>query len=182
MDLKELKAKHSDLYEAVKNEAVQGEQSANTVVIAAKDKEIADLTDKVSAAGEQNKELGTRVNNLEKKDIMRSEKDLKVSADSIVASELSKTKFSARIQEKIKGNIDYESFIADGKFDATAFAESVKAEVKDWQEIVGDSTSEPSLDVLGVSTNSSSNEDGKPVETEAVSEKVDSLAASLGIK
>ncbi|MFW6120246.1 MAG: hypothetical protein ACOC80_05025 [Petrotogales bacterium] len=141
MDLKEFKEKYPDLVKEFTDEVKKTVQDEFSSQITEKDKEIETLKKEKENLSNNNTELSDRVQQLERKDIVRTEREIKASAKHIVDSHLAGTDFSDRIKEKIRGQFNYEKFVKDDKFDEAAFTEHVKSEISDWAESLKDTAS-----------------------------------------
>lgn len=141
MDLKEFKEKYPNLVTEFTDEVKKTVQQEFADQLKAKDDEIKQLKQEKETLSNSNTELSDRVQKLERKDTIRTEKEIQATAKSIVDSHLASTDFSDRIKEKIRAQFNYEKFVKEDKFDEAAFADHVKSEIKDWTESLGESAS-----------------------------------------
>lgn len=131
------------------------ERKAFEVKLAAKDKEITGQSD--------------RILKLEKSDTIRSENEMKLSADNIWTKKLGESDIPEHLFEKVQGQVSYSRFVKDEVFDHGKFTEAVVAEIKDWED-KGIKTS-----VLGSGFTS---KEGEESGTETQLEKADEDAAN----
>lgn len=140
MDIKELKAKHNDVYLAIFQEGVESAEEAHQTVVLQLQTDNAELTtqnesltEKLSAEQEAAKQNEDRIVALEKKDAIRQAKAVKATADEIVASNINSSNIPKGLHKKVKASINHEEFLSeDGELDIKAFKASVKEEVADW--------------------------------------------------
>jgi len=161
LTIDKLKADHKDIYDEIvasvtpDNSALEASHAEE---ISAKDKEIAGLKEKLEASKTNEEGLTDRVKALEKRDAIRAEEALRSTAESIMSGALTASTLPERLHAKV-GQIDYNKYMTDGKLDIKAYTDAVNAEVKDWEDTVGEVTTP----VQGVSTPSkpaASNDDG----------------------
>jgi hypothetical protein len=132
MNKEELMENHSDLIQEIVDEAV-------SKVEAKFSEERKDLNAKLSAEKDANSEMSTRVQKLEKNDLIRQEEGFKSSADSIWTRKLADSRVPTHLHEKVSGFVSYGKYVkeddsGDRKFDKAAFAEAVDVEIKDWED------------------------------------------------
>lgn len=120
----------SDIKKDVEVEAEQKFSEA----LKSKDKEIEKLTAENTKLSEENKQTLDAVKELEKKEAMRTEREIRASANSIVSAKLSASKLSERVQKKVASYISVDKFIKDGQLDEAALSAKVEEEVKDWEK------------------------------------------------
>jgi len=126
MDLEELKKEHADLYDAVLKlgkEAAEAEFSKEKTVLEAK----------LESVQKDNEAMSEKVLELEKKDVIRTENELKAEANRIWAEKLAISKIPERYYEKVQPHVSHSKFVVDGKFNDEKFREAVDAEIKDWE-------------------------------------------------
>lgn len=161
LTIDKLKADHKDIYDEIvasvtpDNSALEASHAEE---ISAKDKEIAGLKEKLEASKTNEEGLTDRVKALEKRDAIRAEEALRSTAESIMSGALTASTLPERLHAKV-GQIDYNKYMTDGKLDIKAYTDAVNAEVKDWEDTVGEVTTP----VQGVSTPikpAASNDDG----------------------
>jgi hypothetical protein len=127
MNLDEFKEEHADLYEAVLKlgrEAAEAEFSKEKTVMEAK----------LETLQQDNEGLSEKVLGLEKRDAIRSEKELKAQANSIWQEKLSASKIPERYYDKVQPHVSHSKFMEDGVFDVEKFSEAIDAEIKDWED------------------------------------------------
>lgn len=134
MNIEELMAKHPELYKTLYENGfnagvAEGKKDTPTVdteAIEKKEAEIKELKDSLDAQA-------VKLSDLEKQEALRAEKELKAVAEAIETEKLSASSIPDRLHSKVKGRINYNSFVIDGSFDATKFSEALDSEVKDWE-------------------------------------------------
>jgi len=129
MDLKELKEKYPNLVTEVEN-SVKEEM---TKVVEQKDKEISDLQTQVASLSDEKTDSAKRIADLEKREAIRTEKEMKASADSVLQEKLSLSKIPQRLHEKVTKHINYSEYVKEGVFDKAEFTKAVDDEIKDWE-------------------------------------------------
>ena len=122
--------------------------------LAAKDGEIAAQND--------------RILKLEKSDTIRSENEVKLTANTIWTRKLGESDIPEHLFEKVQSQVSYSRFVKDQVFDHDKFTEAVSAEIKDWED-KGIKTS-----VLGSGFTA---KEGEESESETKLEKADGKAA-----
>jgi hypothetical protein len=150
----QLKAEFPDIYAAI---YAEGKTEAEVSFSAEKTSMSGKITS-LEAENAKLKETGKtqedRLKELEKNDALRSERELKASADAIVENALSAHKeIPVRLHTKIKKQISHEAFIENGNLDKVKFAASVETELKDWAPVEGEGP-EPSILGMGFSASS----------------------------
>jgi len=71
---------------------------------------------------------------LEKKDILRTERELRAQADSIWIAELSKSQIPENLHPKVMKHVQYSKYVTEDMLDVTKFMEAIREEIKDWEE------------------------------------------------
>lgn len=148
MDLKELKEKSPEEYEALMLEAIMATEAGTieareaavaeaTVEFQAqldeKDKQIEALTTEKTGLSEDLTKIGDRCLSLEKKDALRAESELASQVESIWLTALAASGLPAWLHPKVKNQVTKDKFMVDGVFDKVVFTEAVKAEITDWE-------------------------------------------------
>ena len=127
MNLEELKAEHADIYEAVLKlgrEAAEAEFSKEKTVLEAK----------LETLQADNESMSEKVLDLEKKDAIRTENELKTQAATIWLDKLSNSKIPERYYDKVQPHVSYSKFVENGVLDVEKFGEAVDVEIKDWED------------------------------------------------
>ncbi len=175
MTLEELKEQNPEAYDALMDEA----KGAVTEGIKTDlEKKFADEKKQMETKFSQEKgELQDRVLELEKRDAIRTENEIRANADALWARKLSESEIPEHLFAKVSRMVSYNKFVSDGKFDQAEFVKAVDAEIKDWEDKGVTST------VLGMSFTSKS-EDGSSEEDvklqqKSVDDDVDKLASFL---
>lgn len=158
MDLAQLKKDHPDLYEQIVEE---GKTAAETS-FSSKEKELKD-----EMTGMQEK-----IATFEKNEIIRSENEMKTTAQSLFVAKLSKSEIPEHLHEKVMPHVQYSKFVEDGKLNIETFGKAIDDEIASWIE-AGVSSS-----VMGSSFSKESEEDilARTTKLEkAIDDDVDSL-------
>lgn len=79
-------------------------------------------------------ELSSDMTELQKRDVIRTEKELMSEARSIVNEQLAESSLPNRVQDKVRNYVDHEKFVKESVLDRTAFAEHVQKEVESWEK------------------------------------------------
>lgn len=145
MDLNELKEKHPELVEAIQLEV----KKEADVELARKEaefsKEKEDLTKK-------NEKLTERTLQLEKKEAIRAENELKKSANDIWTKKLSESDIPETLFDKVRQYVSHVKFTEEGILNVEKFGEAVDAEIKDWEgrgvtsKVIGTGFTDKSVD------------------------------------
>ncbi len=135
MNLEELKDKNPELYASV-TKHIETE-------LAKKDAEIEKKNNEITQLQESKKEADTRLSVLEKNEAIRTEKELRASAEYLKNTALSESTVPANMYDKVKQQVNHTSFVDDkGVFDAEAFKTAFAEEVKDWEARLSESFSQ----------------------------------------
>jgi ClpP class serine protease len=137
MDLEKLKADFPDLYASVVQTAqaeIQKKLDAalteNTTLKAENGK----LKDDLEKETEEKTAVENRVAALEKADSIRAAKDIRHTAESVMAARLNDSNIPDSLQAKVKQQVDHNKFVADGVLDVEAFTKAFDEEVSDWEK------------------------------------------------
>jgi hypothetical protein len=175
MNRKELMETYSELVKEITDEAVSAAVTeAETKFKAEKD----DLSTQVSTLKEGNAQLAEKVLGLEKKDIIRSESELKVQAQKIWNSKLSESTIPDHVWDKVRQHVSHAKFVSDGVMDVEKFSEAIDAEIKDWE---GKGVTSSVLGT-GFSTKQPEDENKHAQEAESVKTDVNRLVSLAGGK
>ncbi len=128
MDIAELKDKYPDLVKAIQEE-VKTELSKE---ISKKDEMEKNITELLVKLQESEK----KVLELEKKDMIRAEREIILKAETIWAQKLAASSLSENIHKKITKHVVSSDFVKDGIFDVENFAKAVDAEIADWEKLI----------------------------------------------
>jgi autonomous glycyl radical cofactor GrcA len=82
----------------------------------------------------ENESQGKRVDQLEKKDIIRTEKEIKSDAERIIDTKLANSDLEDRVKVKVRRLLNHEKFVKDDVLDTVAFSEVVDKEIKDFED------------------------------------------------
>jgi hypothetical protein len=99
-----------------------------------KDKEIAALKEANESLSRSLDATSERMLNLEKKEAIRSEKEMAREADAIWSRELADSDVPPRLHNKAQSMVSHEKFVKDEVFDREAFTEAVRNEITDWED------------------------------------------------
>ena len=99
-----------------------------------KDKEIAALKEANETLSRSLDTTNDRMLKLEKKDAIRSEKEMAQEAASIWSRELTDSDVPANLHKKARSMVSHTKFIKDEVFDKAAFTEAVREEITDWED------------------------------------------------
>jgi len=127
MDLKELLEKYPELVKEIQLQAVKDKE----VELAKKESKFKKEKEGLEAEVE---DLKTTTLALQKKDDIRTEKELKATADNIWTKQLSESDIPENMHDKIRRYVSHAKFTKDDVLDVEAFGEAVKAEIKDWED------------------------------------------------
>ena len=130
MTLEELKAQYPELVKQLEQESAAMFESK----ISSLEKENRELKSQNKTLSEENTTLGERVQSLEEKDIIRTEAEMKARADAIWVTALASSDVPSHLHGDIRQFVSHSRFIANGRFDETAFTDAVKAKIKDWED------------------------------------------------
>ena len=83
---------------------------------------------------EENDGMTKRVLELEKRDSIRTENDLKILATGIWANRFSDSTIPERLFDKVSSHVSYSQFVKDDVLDEKAFVDAIDAEIKDWED------------------------------------------------
>lgn len=156
MNKAELLAKHPELKDMFKEEADEAKKAVDAdhqTELSEKDGQIDTLTQENEKLSKTNEESQDRIGNLEKKDTIRTEKELKMTADTIINTHLSKSNIPPRLHEKVLTSLDHNKFVENDILDTEKFTELVVSEVTEWNEAFKDSP-KPKNTIRGMSFSS----------------------------
>jgi len=140
MTLKELQEQNpeafSALMESAKEEVTASVTESVTATVTEEltakfTKEKEDLETKHS---EESKASTDRILELEKKDAIRTENELKHRADGIWTSKLTESNIPEHLFAKVSAHVPYAKHVKDGVLDEKGFSEAIDAEIKDWED------------------------------------------------
>jgi len=127
MDIKELQEKYPEIYDAalkLGREAAEKEFSKEKTVLEAK----------LETMQKDNESMSEKVLELEKKDAIRTENELKAEGSKIWLDKLSDSKIPERYYDKVQPHVSYSKFVEDGVLNVEKFGEAIDAEIKDWED------------------------------------------------
>jgi hypothetical protein len=130
MNREELKETYPELVKEIVGEAVDAAVTkAETKFNAEKD----DLSAQVTTLKESNEKLSDKVLGLEKKDVIRTESELKAQGQKIWNAKLAESTIPEHVWEKVSQHVSHTKFVSDGVLDVEKFSEAIDAEIKDWE-------------------------------------------------
>jgi len=122
--VKELQEKYPELVQKLTDDLSAGHSQE----LQAKD-------DEINRLKKENEKQGDRIDHLEKKDIIRTEREIKSEAMQIVNSKLVATDIPERLYEKIRRLVKHDRFVQDDVLDTEAYSKFVDDEIKDFEEV-----------------------------------------------
>lgn len=166
VDIKTLSEEHPELLKKIQDDAV-----AEAKVQFDAENKI--LKDKLAEAEESNEALGVKVQTLEKKDLLRDERERKATANGIWERKLSDSNIAEHLFDKIKNHVNYSKFVKDDVFDTEAFTAAVDAEIEDWEKR-GATTQ-----VMGAGFTEKNSIDSEAQKSQKLDEENDGIAGNL---
>lgn len=91
-----------------------------------------DLSGQITALKKDNDEKDGRILDLEKRDAIRTENELRAKAEFVWNEKLSASSIPDHLGDKVRRHVTYEKFVKDGVFDVEAFSTKVDEEIEDW--------------------------------------------------
>lgn len=125
--VKELQEKYPDLTTKLTDQITDELSTIHSQDLEAKEAEITKLKN-------ENEKKVDRIDQLEKKDIIRTEKEINSEARQIVNSKLAATDIPERLYDKIRRLVKHNKFVKDDVLDTEAFAKFVDEEIKDFED------------------------------------------------
>jgi len=132
--LAELKEEYKELCEDLKLEVktecmLENEKEVNELKAKLEDSE------KINASLKAEKEaISERLIILEKKDSIRTEKELKDQVDDVFTKHLSESSIPNRYWDKVKACVNSNTYIKDLCLDVKSFTDAIVSEIKDWED------------------------------------------------
>ena len=177
MTLEELKEKNPDAFSKLMEEAKGAVTEDLKTELETK---FADEKKQMEQKFSQEKgELQDRVLELEKRDAIRSENEIRAMADAIWTRKLSESEIPEHLFEKVSRMVSYNKFVTEGKFDRDTFVKAVDKEIKDWED-KGVTSSVLGMSFTSKSEDGSSEEDLK-LQEKSVEQDVDKLASFVQV-
>jgi signal peptide peptidase SppA len=155
MNVSDLKKDHPDVYQSVKDEVFS--ELKDGFERDKKEFEIK-LSEEKEMHEKERAELFDKVSQLEKREAIRREKELKLEAKEIWATKLSASDIPERLYDKVVVHVSADKFIKDGDLDRDAFGEAVDAEIEDWAKLFKEETQGFGLSVKTVENSEASKE------------------------
>lgn len=160
--LEALKLKYPDLTKQLSDEV-------STALQITFDKKEEAMQAQITQLSSEKEEMGARVLSLEKKDTLRSETELTLSASRIWDDKLKSSDVADHLFDKVKKHVSHTKFVKDNILDVAAFTEAIDAEIADWEKRGATAT------VLGAGFNETNREDANTALS--AQEKTDQAAA-----
>lgn len=76
-----------------------------------------------------------KIAELEKREAIRIEKEIKFSADQLFQNLFKESDLPERLFSKVRVHVDHNKFVEDGLLDETKFSEAIKEELKSWSDL-----------------------------------------------
>ena len=135
MDKAKFMEDHSDLYKEIVSEVTETVTAELTEKFSKEKKTMEDgHSQEVKKLEDQMSNKEDRILELEKKDAIRTENELKESGDKLWTSKLSNSSIPEHLHDKVKRHVSYSKFVNDGILDEEKFKEAIDAEIKDWED------------------------------------------------
>ena len=158
--LVELKEKYPDLTKQLADEVTTNLQ--NTF-----DREKTAMQSQITQLSTEKEEMGVRVLSLEKNDLLRSEKELALTADRIWNEKLAASNIAEHLFDKVRKHVVHAKFVKDGNLDVAKFGEAIDTEIADWESRgatstvlgAGFSTTEREVETIKLSKQEKSDDD-----------------------
>jgi hypothetical protein len=123
----DLKKDFPDLFNQVIEE---GKKFAQT----AADIQIQQLTSENTTLKAQHEKDNDRMLSLEKKETIRTEREIRLMADNIWTKRLASSNIPEHLFDKVRSQVSYSRFVKDAILDEGAFSAAVDAEITDWED------------------------------------------------
>ena len=163
MKLDELKEKHPELVTQLTDEVTTKVTDELTIVFGEEKKILEDENARLSESVEDSQ---TRLAKLEKKDVLREERDRKDTASRIWKNKLSDSDVGEHLWDKVEKMVSFTKFVKEGELDVEAFTAAVDEEIKDWEKKVGSSTSGMGIVSRDATGNQEDNSENKEENTQ----------------
>lgn len=93
------------------------------------------LETKITQLSTESTKKEERIDYLEKKDIIRTEKEIASDAELIISKKLAASEIPDRLHDKIRRLLSHNKFVKEDVLDTKAFAEFVDAELKEYEDL-----------------------------------------------
>lgn len=137
--LEQFKAESPEEYAKLCTEIRSEVETKFSADLASKEAEIGQLKTSLKDATEEkdklstsNAQLSERISKIEKAEVLRAEREIRMTAEGIFDAKLKEAGIPERLFGKVKKQISHEKFITEGVFDTGAFSKAVDDELKDW--------------------------------------------------
>lgn len=141
MDIKELKEKHPDLYNSLIDKGkVQAKAESEEIITALKN-ENTTLKEENSKLKTSSDDLKKDIIELQKKDAIREEREIKTIVENIWSAKLNSSSLPVTLHSKVRNCIDQTDHMKDGSLDVKSFETAIKEEIKDWESKLDNSSS-----------------------------------------
>lgn len=132
VNLKELKEKDIEAYNALMKEAVEiaclefaEKEKVSTAKVTEVTTQLADVTKRLA-------ESSAKILSFEKAEAIRKEKEIQAQAEGIWQEKLGASEIPEHLYTKVKAHVSYEKYLKEGVFADKEFAEAVTTEIADW--------------------------------------------------
>ena len=144
MDFKQLSKEHPELLAEIVTKTTDDVTKVLTDKFNAEKQGLEDkLAQERDGRNDERKDFKKEIAALQKRETIRTEKELKSDAMAIWNEQLSESTIPDRLHDKVMKQVSHEDFIKDDQLDTESFAAAIDEEIKDW-ESRGISTSETS--------------------------------------
>lgn len=131
------------------------------------------LEKKIKTLTSESESKEDRLVDLEKKDLLRDERDMKRDADHMVSIRLSASEIPERLHDKIRRLLNHNKFVKDEVLDKETFAEAIDKEIKTFED-AGVTTS-----VLGLGTSSNEGETSEQLAKKKLDDEDDAAVKDM---
>lgn len=125
MDLKELMEKHPELVKQIEEDAVKEAEAKFN-------KEREGFQNQITEMKTNMEKQDERILEFEKRETIRTEKELQVEADRIWDAKLAESDIRPELYPKVRKHVKFSKFTKDGIFNKEDFSKAVDDEIKDW--------------------------------------------------
>ena len=168
MNMEQFKKDYPELYADIVKTATDQATSSFSV----KENEFVNTIQQLNSQLENS---AKQIQELAKKDAMRTEREIFAESEVIWMQLLSKSEIPERMFSKVKKNVDYSKFVKDEVLDKDAFSTAIMDELKDWTEFIN-VKSEPRVQGTGFSKMDIDNKTALTEENKKIADDLFSLA------
>jgi len=152
MTLKEMIEKYPEMADELELKVKKQVDIESAKQVSELTQENADLKKQLVKEKDTNEKMTGRVLGLEKKDALRDDRELKVSADAVWTEKLAASELAESMYVKIRPHVTHAKFTEKGVLDVEAFGTAIEAEIQDWidkgatSKVIGAGFTEKSVD------------------------------------